>query len=168
MATSVSAIMTAQFDVTAVLTDPGIGGTSQNAVVYNAFDTIKLALNAASSPAITKFAVENVVLATNAKTIDLTALTGVNGAAVDATGTKLYGYLFQAPIGNGAGIKIAVGASNGYNWDGASSSVTLNPGETRMAIKTGNSSVVGSGAKTIDLTGTGSTDNLNVLLVFGP
>src|ERR1700679_428899 len=168
MALAIQATLSALFDIVATVGDPGVGANALANITYNGFDVSQLKLNGGSSPVVTKMAIENIVLGSGTATIDLTALLGVNGAAVNATGSKMYGYLLQAPSGNGALITVTVGGSNGYNFEGSGGQVQLQPGETRMAIKTRNSAAVGSGAKIMTLTGTGSTDNLNVIFLFGP
>ena len=76
--------------------------------------------------------------------------------------------LFTLAVASTNKITVAKGASNGYGLDTAGDtwSVPLSPGEWMMVGTNGASPTIGSGAKVIDVTGTGS-QALNVAVVMG-
>lgn len=88
-------------------------------------------------------------LATGAATIDMT---NFPGGGVDGTGKKPT-LTFTNPLTNANSITVAVGATNGYTGYGADFSITLTPGES---VQLSGSSNIGSGSKTLDLSGTGA------------
>lgn len=126
---------------------------STRKITHSEFDSTAT-LNADSTPPATTVAAFVQALTTGAATIDLTALTGTNGGTINGTGLKVQ-VLKVKNLGANA-LTITPGASNGYDILGASSSVTLASGQEIMLF--GNDAVedVASGAKTIDLSGTGS------------
>ena len=63
-------------------------------------------------------------------------------------------------------ITIAKGGTNGYGLLGAAFSVALAPGAEIQALTAAGSPAVGSSAKTLDLSGTG-TDVLEVAIILG-
>src|SRR5215475_5914347 len=109
--------------------DGGTGATDvqsgQGNVVHNQWNQ-NIALTSVTTPATTKYASVAQALTAGAATVDLTALTGTNGAAVNANGLKLVAVRFQNPGSNP--ITVAKGASNGYTGLGASLSITIPAG----------------------------------------
>lgn len=102
-------------------------------------------------------------------TIDLTALPGLNvNETVDCTGLKVQLFKFLNPITNANSITVAKGASNGYgiNSAGTTWSIPISPGQSVFIVSQDVAPDVGSGAKTIDVTGTG-TQTLQVGIVAG-
>lgn len=144
--------------------------TGNGNVLHSGFNQIRT-MNAstvtpASAPA-AQCAYFKKTLSSGAGTIDLTAAPGTNGGAINFTGQKIRAAQITAPAGNGAAITITPDASNGYNLFGGSSSITVPPGADLLFFLADGAPVVGSGAKIIDLTGTGSTDSLNIALIGG-
>lgn len=123
-------------------------------------------LNGASTPPATKVACFEQALVAGAATIDLTALTGTNAGVITMLGLKCQVVKFQAKATNSNPITITAGASNGYDLGGAAWSVVLLPGQAVMYL--GNDAVedVASGAKTIDLAGTG-TESVECVVLCG-
>lgn len=132
-------------------------------VVHSAFDHTVTIQSDSAVPA-TKVSAAVVALSTGTKTLDLTALTGTNGATVDATGLKLQVWKLKNLGAND--MTFADGASNGYAALGTDFSFILKPNQQAMFYLPDNAPDVGSGAKTIDVTGTGSQTFQN-LMVFG-
>lgn len=137
---------------------------SGDALVHSAFDASGT-LNATSMPPVTKSAAFNAVLVAGAKTIDLTALTGTNGAAIDGTGLKVQLFKIKNPLGNAA-VTVKFGAANPYNLLGASWTMILQPGDEFLFKSTDTTPDVAAGAKNIDLAGTG-TQSFQVIVVMG-
>ncbi|HDZ39250.1 MAG TPA: hypothetical protein ENH62_13375 [Marinobacter sp.] len=142
-------------------------GNADNVIRHDAINT-NLALNATSTPAVSQVVWVNKALAGGAGTLDLTALTGANGA-VDLTGLKVQAIKFKNPAGNAA-MTIKFGVANPYNLLGASWTLIL-PAATTIASEIqfvcneGAPDVAGA-AKDIDLSGTGS-EVLEVQIVAG-
>jgi hypothetical protein len=55
-------------------------------------------------------------------------------------------------------MTFSVGATNGYNFLGASSVVVLTPGQQLLFYHESDAGAIGSSAKTIDVAGTGSQE----------
>lgn len=139
---------------------------ANGAIKHDQFNTAKT-LNADTTPPATLTASFSKALSSGAATIDLTALTGSNGAAVDLTGLKVQVLRLLNPIANANNITIAKGASNGFvPAAGSAFNVTLAPGQEITIYGNDATGDVGSGAKTLDLTGTGS-QALKVQIVAG-
>jgi hypothetical protein len=153
--------------ITAVEVVAGTPAALQNTaqVTHNLFNK-SASLNASSSPAVSKVAAFEKTLAAGAGTIDLTALTGSNGGTLDGTGLKVQAVKFSNPATNTYSITVETGASNGYELAGATFSVQLEPGQEVMLYGNGATPEIGSTAKTLDLTGTGS-EVLDVIVVMG-
>ncbi len=115
---------------------------------------------------ITKAASFAQAMSGGAATIDLTALVGVNGLAVDGTGLRVQWMLVENPATNGNPITISEGASNGYDGFGASFSLTLAPGAYAVVFSADAGSDISGSKKTLDLAGT-LTQALNVVLAIG-
>jgi hypothetical protein len=100
--------------------------------------------------------------------LDLTALPATTGN-IDATGLKLQCLILENPAGNSA-ITLGKGATNGYALFGTTNTVTVAAhasyaGYLALFFPEGLPDVAG-GAKTIDITGTG-TQSFGLTLVFG-
>jgi hypothetical protein len=133
----------------------GYVSSSQNAVTYNGGNA-EATLNASSTPAATVHAVGKVALSSGTATLDLTSLTGLNGAAVSLSGLKPRVILMHNTGANA--MTVAKGASNGYTGLGSSGSLTIPPGGKVLLYPGANGTAVGSGDKTLDLTGTGAQE----------
>lgn len=158
---SIQAKYVSRIDVVETLSDTFLG--TDNKVTYDGGNTER-AINASTTIPATKFSMFTKSMVTGAATIDLTSLVGTNGAAVNATGLKLQVAKFINSSANA--IQIEPGASNGYNIFGASSLFVLAPGQEVLFFGNEATPDVGSGAKTIDISGTG-TQSLKCFLVFG-
>lgn len=133
-------------------------------LTHAGYNLTGLQLDANSTPAVTKCSFQDYALSGGTKTIDLTALLGVNDAVQDCTGLKLQFLVFLNPAGN-ADMVISGEGTNGYSLGAAR---TINGGAItcRDVMYVPNAlGTVGSGAKNLVVTGTGSqTFSLGLLL----
>ncbi len=148
--------------------DTGISSGSRDRTVEHSNINTQKSLTGTSSssqPAVTKMVWGNQALSGGAATLDLTALTGTNGATVDFTGLKVCVAKFKNPSGNAA-MTVKFGAATPYNLGGASWTFIL-AADSEMTIYSneGSPDVSGS-AKHIDLSGTDS-EVLEVQLFAG-
>lgn len=139
---------------------------TQSSLTHNGFDVSKT-LNATSTPPATQCAYQEKVLTAGAATLDLRTLTGSNSLAVDLNGLKPVAILVKAPATNTNPITLGVGASNGYDGLGSAFEVTLKPGMSVQLDLHNQGTAVSGTNKTLDLTGTGSTDKLQFGVVAG-
>ncbi len=139
--------------------------SSKKVVTHDQFDT-SATLNSGSTPPVTTFAAFQKALSGGSATIDLTSVLGTNGVTVNFTGLKIQLAKFRNPATNANNITIVAGASNGYDLNGADFSLTIAPGEEWTYKGLDTSPDVGSGAKTLDLSGT-LAQALDVYLVGG-
>lgn len=145
--------------------ETSVPAASDAEILLNGFDT-NSPLNSSSTPTATKVSAQTVALVAAAKTIDLTALTGTNGAAIDGTGLKVVACKFQNPSTNANNIIAKFGASNAYLFgNDAAWKVRLEPGD-EVLFKFAANPAIDATHKNIDLSGTG-TQALNVVLVLG-
>lgn len=114
------------------------------------------ALTGASNVPVSKCAYFEQALTAGAASIDLTALTGTNGGAVNGTGLKVQAILIKNKSTNSNVMTFAVGASNGYNLAGAGWSEALLPGQWTLKFLNEAAPDVAAGAKTLDIAGTGA------------
>ena len=126
-------------------------------------------LNASSTPAVTAAWSDTVALSGGSATIDLSSLSlGATLTALDLTGLKVQGFVFQSKAANTDTVTIVDGASNGYNLFGDSSGqVTLSPGGAVSFYAPEDLPDVGSGAKTIDLSSSDLDAQVDVILIAG-
>ncbi len=161
---SVEVLQVSQLTVVETLTGYAVT-TSDKTVTFQ--ESNVRSLNATSTPAASKYAYFQKALSSGAGTIDLTALPGLrSGDTVTGNGLKVRSVYLGNPSDNANDITIAVGVSSGYNLSGASFSLTLSPGQDVNIYLGDGAPVIGSGAKTLDLTGTGA-QVLNVAIVMG-
>jgi hypothetical protein len=139
---------------------------ANQSISQSQYNTSK-SLSGTTTPPVSLSAKQVFTLTAGAVSIDLTNLVGLNGAAVSGTGLRVRALKVKAPSGNGAPISVAKGAANGYTGLGASFEVTLPPGGEMTFYDGGGGGVVGGTNKTLDLSGTGSTDTLQTEIVFG-
>jgi hypothetical protein len=99
-------------------------------------------------------------------TIDLTALTGINGVAVNGIGLRVQFAKFSAPATNADAITVAIGGTNGCDNFGTSFSLQLAPGAEALFMLNSAGSLIGSTNKILTLTGSGS-DVLSHEIVMG-
>jgi len=116
-------------------------------------------------------------LSDGANTIDLTSLTGTNGATIDGTGLKVQLIKIQNPAYQGNGttpnspVNITYGSyviANGSFIFHTGGSVVLNGGEevTWCGIDHANVPNISGSVKTFILTGTAS-DQINLTIIMG-
>jgi hypothetical protein len=154
---------------TAETLETGVPAASDKSLSHSGFNT-SATINASSTPPGTKCAFFRKALESGSATIDLTALVGTNGAAVNGTGLRVQAIKFKAVAGNAAAITIAKGSSNGYDGLGAAFSLTLAATSAlgaEVMIRTADAgSDIGSANKTLDLSGSG-TDAVDVAVILG-
>jgi len=132
---------------------------------YNDADT----LTAATSVPVTKHADFDQALSTGTATINLQALPGKTAdETIVGTGLKVQILKLRNKSTNANKITATKGASNGYGLDaaGASWTIALDPGQSALLILKDSAPDIAAGARTIDLTGTGS-QVLEVEVVMG-
>lgn len=133
-------------------------------VTHSAFNKTDATLTSVTTPPVTKCSYSQPALSTGAYTINLAALTGVNGATVDLTGLKVQAIKVK---NNGANVmSFTEGASNGYALLGASFLFAVQPGQEIMLYGNDATPDVASGDRTIDVTGTGS-QSFDLVVVAG-
>lgn len=151
----------------------GVDAVAQPTLVHNGF-SVRGHHDAESLYPVSQCAAWRVALADNEATIDLTDLTAINGAPLDATGLKLRllvvhngrsvgGTLFAD---NEGALTLSPGVVSGYAPFGAAQSLTLPVGASLALHLADGAPTVGSSARLIDCTGSG-TDQFDLLLVFG-
>lgn len=113
-------------------------------------------LNASSTSPATKVASGTAALSGGAKTLDLTALPSKDNVAVDFTGLRIHAILIINPINNGL-LTVAAGASNGFLFGTTNAKMSvLSDGFFAWGDNSDGGADVASGAKNIDVAGTGS------------
>jgi hypothetical protein len=150
--------------VTETITD-GVPDAASPNINHTGFNSNQR-LNPSSTPPATLVASFVATLVAGALTIDLTNMSGVNGATVNGNTLKVRMIKFQAPAGNGATITAKVGVTNGYQLRGAGWQEAFAPGQESLCYLADGAPAIGGSAKTIDLAGTG-TDSLNVIVLLG-
>lgn len=142
------------------------GHQADGKVVTSKLTTALSNQGAASTPPCTIRAGADVALDAGSGTLDLTALVGTNGVAVDGSGLRVQFAKFLNPSTNANPITIAIGASDGYDGFGDAFGVTLAPGAEILLRTMDAGSNIGATKKTLDLTGTG-TQALSYEIVMG-
>lgn len=134
-------------------------------LTHAGYNLTGLTLNATSTPPVTKVSFQDYALVAGTKTIDLTALLGVNDASQDCTGLKLQLLVFINAAAN-ADMVISGEGANGYSLGAAH---TINGGtiETRSVLYVPEAlGDVGAAAKYLVITGTG-TQGFKLGLLLG-
>jgi len=134
-------------------------------VTHDQFDTAK-SLTSGTTPPVTKMAAFVQALTAGAATIDLSSLTGVNGATVDGTGLKVQILKIKNKAESANPMSIAPGASNGYDIFGADFKITLQPGQEATLYSNDASPDIGAEDKTLDLAGTAEQE-CEISIVMG-
>ncbi len=164
-----STALTYQAIATVVETPAGNGSAFVKAtdatVTLDGMNTT-VVLGAATTPPVSKSALFTATLVAGTVNIDLTALVGLGGGAQDCTGLRVQLARFKAPAGNANPITIQGGDTNSYDLMGSTFKTILQPGQEVTFYGCNLAPVVGSGAKTMKLTGTGS-QTLQVEIVAG-
>lgn len=138
--------------------------TNDKTITHSGFNKPDTTLNASSTPPVTKCSYSQPALSGGAYTINLAALTGSNGVAVDLTGLKVQAVKIK---NNGANpMTFTEGASNGYALLGTTFLFTVQPGQEIMLLGNDATPDVAAGDRTIDVTGTG-TQSFDLAVVAG-
>jgi hypothetical protein len=138
---------------------------AKRVLTHSDWNTVKT-LNGASSPPATLVASFAAALSGGVLTLDLTALVGTNGIAVDGTGLRVQVLRLKNSATNGNPISVAKGSSNGYDGLGAAFKITLAPGAEALVFGNDAGSDIGGTNKTLDLAGT-LVQALDVEIVIG-
>lgn len=139
--------------------------TANNTITHSGYSTTAT-LTASTTPPVTQCAYFLKALTVGAATIDLTALTGTNGATINGTGLKVQVAKFKNPATNANNITVKFGAANPYNLLGASWTLILAPGQEITVYGNDATPDIAAGAKDIDLSGTGSQE-LQCSIIMG-
>ncbi len=134
-----------------------------NTVIHRTFNSA-LALNANSSPPASQVAAFTQALVGGVSTIDLTNLIGTFGT-VNGTGLRVQVIKIKNSSTSNT-MTFKFGGSNPYNLLGASWQIILPAGGEAEFFLNNGAPVVGSGAKNIDMSGTG-TDSAQIIIVLG-
>jgi len=132
-------------------TNPYSAAAAGRIVTHSLFNSSKI-LTAATTPPVTKVAAFKQALSAGAATIDLTALTGTNGAIVDGTGLKVQ--VLKVKNTGVAPLTITPGAVSGYNLLGAGMSLILAQNQELEIFGNDATPDIAAGAKNLDLAGT--------------
>lgn len=159
---AVSAQVTMKCKVTETLADASLASNGTD-VVHDAYGLATTIKSDTLVPA-TKVAAGIQTLSAGALSMDLTALTGTNGASLTALGLKLQVWLLKN-LG-AAVMTFTEGASNGYAALGASFSFTLAQNQMAQFYLADAAPDVAAGDRIIDVAGTGTQTFQNVM-VFG-
>ena len=146
---------------------PDINPPYGQSVVHNGLNLNATPLNANTVPDVMQCSYGTYTLSSGTINVDMTNLQGTNGATVNGTGLRVIAVLINVPSANGAIITITPGVSNGYTLFGTSSSLRFDPGDYDMIYKQTTSPAISSSAKILTLTGTGSSDNLEIGFLLG-
>jgi hypothetical protein len=161
---TVTATYISQVTVVETFTGDFVG--SDNTVTVDGLNNTTV-LTASTTVPVTKQAAFAKALSSGTGTIDLTALPGMTAdETVNGTGLKVQVCKLANPAANANAITVAKGASSGYAMIGSSFTITLQPGQEHTFYLNDAAPDIGSGAKNLDLTGTG-TQALDVLFVMG-
>lgn len=139
--------------------------SADNTVKFSGLNSSGTYTGASNYPC-TKVAAYEKAMSAGAATIDLTALVGIANSAVSGSGLKVQFVKFKNKATNANAITIGEGASNGYELFGNAWSIILQPGQEILACLAEQAPDIGSGAKNIDIAGTGA-QVLQVEFVMG-
>jgi nitrogen fixation protein FixH len=141
--------------VETLATNVPAASSNGKAVTHNGYNSSQ-SLTGTTAVPVTKCAYFSKALSSGAGTIDLTALTGTNGATVDLTGLKVQVAKFKNPAANANPITVTFGASNAYLLGGSAFKWILSPGQEITIFGNDAAPDVSSTAKNIDISGTGA------------
>ena len=132
-------------------------------ITHQAFNT-SYNLNGTSTPPASEYGSLSTPMTSGALSIDLTALTGANGASVNGTGLAVRAFRLLNPETNAAALTFQAAGSNGYNLAGAGWKLVLNPGDDVLMYV--GAAPRSAAARLIAVTGTG-TDTVQAGFVIG-
>lgn len=161
---SVSATYISQLSVTESIGNVPLVDANQSSILHDKLNR-SVSLSGSTTPAVSVVIAETFALTAGAGTIDLTAMTGTNGATVNATGLKAKLCKIHNPATNAA-FTVKAGATNPYPLLGAAFLIVLQPDQEILAYLLDAGSAVSSTVKSIDLAGTG-TQAIEMIIVFG-
>lgn len=167
MASTVAVTYEAKATVVETLDATGAPGAAETKrrVTHDAWNSAK-SLSGSTTPPATLHAAFEKALVAGVATIDLTALVGTNGIAVDGTGLRVQVLRVRAKSTNANPITIGKGAANGYTGLGATYSEALAPGAENLHYVNDAGSDIGGTNKNLDLAGT-LAQVLEVEIVLG-
>ncbi len=155
--------------LSAVHTVTGTFISSGDATLTTALSSESLVLNAGTTPPVTKIASGSKALSSGSGTLDLTSLPGLTAdETVTMLGLKVQFLILRNKSTNANVMTVSKGASNGYglNAAGGSWSIPLDPNAIAIYRIPDSAPDVASGARTIDIAGTGSQE-LEYIVVAG-
>lgn len=141
----------------------GSAPASTNVVTHTEYDEA-FSLSALTTPPATKVAEFLMTLDTGAFTIDLRDLTGTNAGVIDGNGLKVQVFRFKNLGANT--MTLTFGGSNPYNLLGSAFVVDIPAGAHFMYFGNDATPDIASGAKEIDVTGTGA-QTAEVTIIMG-
>ena len=151
---SLAVAYTSGLTVTEVLADADLNASGRT--LTHSANSTSGSFNSASTPPVTTRARMNYTMVSGSGSIDLRALIGSNGAAVDGNGLRAQFVKLTALGTNANAITISKGVSSGYDGLGAAFSISLMPGAELLVRLVDGGSDIGSSNKTLDLAGIGS------------
>lgn len=160
---SVQAVYTSALSAIETVAD-AFASSGRKSVSFDGLNT-SLTLDSTTTPAVSKQATFEKALVAGAGTIDLRALPGLNGAAVDGNGLKARVLKLTAKSTNAGVMTLTTGASNGHPLLGTGFSLTLAAGDEVLLLRNAGTTIDAT-HKTIDIAGTG-TDALDCEIVLG-
>ncbi len=129
---------------------------SDNTITYTGYNEISDLTSLTSVPA-TKYSYTSVNLSSGALTLDFTTLAGrAVDQTVDGTALRVQFLKLRNKSSNANSMLFVFGASNPYTGLGAAFNMTLKPGQSALFSLADGGPDVGSGCRTLDITGTGS------------
>jgi hypothetical protein len=138
-------------------------GSQNPSITHDKFSSSGTLTPSTTVPA-TKVCANQFALVAGAKTLDLTALVGTNGVAVDGTGLKVQVIKFKNTGTNP--MTFAQGGSNAYQLGGANWSQRLLAGQEWIHYGHDLNPDISSTVKNIAVSGTG-TETFEVIIVMG-
>ena len=141
--------------------ETGVPDVSTPVIVHNAYNE-SARLTASTTPPVTKSSSFLLTLSSGAATIDLAALTGAGGAAIDGTGLRVQ--LMRIKNLGANAMTFSEGASNGIALSGLP--MVVPPGGITQRFFNDASPDIASGDRTIDVAGTGA-QTAEITIVLG-
>lgn len=132
-------------------------------ITHNQYNTTA-SLTSATTPPVTKTAFFLQALSGGAATIDLTALSGTNGATIDGTGLKVQAFKMKNLGANT--MSITFGGSNPYELTGSDFKITLTQNQEVLIYGNDATPDIGGAACEMDLAGT-SAQTAEISIVMG-
>lgn len=146
-------------------TETPLSDDANSLITHDGLDTSDT-LNAGTGVPVTKVVANTITMTAGAATIDMTALVGSNGGAVDMTGLKLQILKLKAKATNTGALVVSYGAADPYTGLGTAFSIELQPGAEMTFFGNEKSAEVASGVKDLDVAGTGA-EEVDMMMVCG-